>query len=519
MYKRQRTLSQSRQNEGLDAIFQIAQDLTSSLHSANRYGRLLAAICRVVPCDAACLFSVEGESLLPLAARGLSQTALSKKYRRSDHPRLDALVGSMQPIRFPSDSPLPDPFDGLVAGTPDALGRVHDCMGCALTEHDEVVGVLTLDAFDAGAFDQVDRKLLATLAALAAATLRTIALIGALEKKAERQSRIAKEIGRTRQNPLIGDSVALASVRHEVEMVAPTRLPLLISGETGVGKEVVAQLVHETSDRAGEPWVHLNCAALPENMAESELFGHTSGAFTGATRARPGKFEAADKGTLFLDEIGELTLPLQAKLLIVLQNGQLQRLGSERSTRVDVRVIAATNRDLLEEVRAGRFREDLFHRLSAFAIRVPPLRERREDIPALARHFVAEARKKLGIGPTSIESDGVSWLMEMPWPGNVRELQNAIIRAALRAAHGRTAGDPITIGERHFVYPRGTSERSLPPPSRGSTTLPLRERVKEFQRAQIRAALEEHQGSVAATARSLGMHRSNLHHLMRRLEV
>ena len=511
-------LSNTQQKAGLDAILQIARDLTGSLHSENRYGRLLAAICRVVPCDAACLLGVEGDVLVPLAARGLSRAALTKRYPRSSHPRLDALVGSLEPIRFPADSPLPDPFDGLVAGTPDALGKVHDCMGCALTERDEVVGVLTLDAFRAGTFDSVDRKLLATLAALAGATLRTISLVAALEKKAERNARIAQEIGRTPKNAFVGKSAALEGVRREVEMVAPTDLPLLITGETGVGKEVVAQLVHEHSRRTAEPWVHVNCAALPENLAESELFGHTSGAFTGASRARPGKFEAADRGTLFLDEIGELPLPLQAKLLIVLQNGQLQRVGSERTARVDVRIIAATNRDLALEVRSGRFREDLFHRISAFTIQVPPLRERRDDIRELGPHFAEVARRRLGIGPTSIESAGIAWLSEMPWPGNVRELQNAIIRAALRAAHEKPAGAPVSIGVRHFDAQR-TDVAGLGAQGSSFAGLPLRERVKEFQRSEISAALAEQEGAIAAAARSLGMHRSNLHHLMARLEM
>ncbi len=509
-------LLKSSSGEGLDAILQIARDLTSSLHCENRYGRLLAAICRVVPCDAACLMSVEGELLVPLAARGLSRAALTKHYPRTEHPRLDAILGSLEPIRFPKDSPLPDPFDGLVAGEPNALEKVHDCMGCVLTEHDEVVGVLTLDAFEAGSFDQVDRKVLATLAALAGATLRTIALVGALEKKADKQAGLVKEIGRTRGLTMIGGSSALSAVRQEMEMVAPTDLPVLISGETGVGKEVVAQLVHESSRRAGEPWVHVNCAALPESLAESELFGHASGAFTGASRARPGKFEAADKGTLFLDEIGELPLPLQAKLLIVLQNGQLQRVGSERSTRVDVRVVAATNRDLQEEVRGGRFREDLFHRLSAFAIRVPPLRERREDIPALAEHFAHEARRKLGIGPTRLELAALARLESMSWPGNVRELQNAIVRAALRASHRKVGGLPVVIGVRHLDG-LGDEMTESNTAAVEDLALPLRERVKEYQRTQIAAALDASDGSVARAARALGMHRSNLHHLMQRL--
>ena len=277
----QQDVARLQKPEARDAVLEIARDLTNSLHSENRYVRLLAAICRVVPCDAACLLRLEGDVLVPLAARGLSPSALRQQYPRGDHPRLDTLIGSLEPVRFPPDSPLPDPFDGLVAGAPGALGKVHDCMGCALVEGDEVVGVLTLDAFRAGSFDSVDRRLLATLAALAGATLRTLALLNALEEKAERKSRAVREIASTWQTPLIGAAGGLARVCHEVEVVAPSDMPLLITGETGVGKELVARLVHDSSSRAGEPLVHINCAALPENLAESELFGHVAGSFTG----------------------------------------------------------------------------------------------------------------------------------------------------------------------------------------------------------------------------------------------
>jgi anaerobic nitric oxide reductase transcription regulator len=204
-----------------------------------------------------------------------------------------------------------------------------------------------------------------------------------------------------------------------------------VTGETGVGKELVARHVHAGSRRREEAIIHVNCAALPESVAESELFGHVAGAFTGAVRDRAGKFEVADGGSLFLDEIGELPLSLQPKLLRALQQGEIQRIGSDRLHRVDVRIIAATNRDLISEVERGRFRADLYHRLAVYPIRVPALRERREDIPLLATHFADSTRRRLGLGPLRLGEDVRERLAAADWPGNVRELENVVNRAVL----------------------------------------------------------------------------------------
>lgn len=221
--------------------------------------------------------------------------------------------------------------------------------------------------------------------------------------------------------------------------MAGSDLNVLISGETGTGKELVAKAIHEGSPRAVNPLVYLNCAALPETVAESELFGHVKGAFTGAISNRSGKFEMADNGTLFLDEIGELSLALQAKLLRVLQYGDIQRVGDDRSLRVDVRVLAATNRDLREEVLAGNFRADLFHRLSVFPLSVPPLRERGEDVVLLAGYFCEQCRLRLGLSRVVLSPGARSHLLNYGWPGNVRELEHAIHRAVVlaRATRGR----------------------------------------------------------------------------------
>lgn len=264
----------------------------------------------------------------------------------------------------------------------------------------------------------------------------------------------------------------------------------------------------------------MNCAALPESIAESELFGHVAGAFTGATKDRAGKFEVAHGATLYLDEVGELPLAIQPKLLRALQQGEVQRIGSDRPHRVDVRVIAATNRDLAAEVERGRFRPDLYHRLAVYPVRVPPLRDRREDI-LLAAHFLATQRRRLGLGPLRFTEEAKGALERGDWPGNVRELENVVSRAVLRARGLRRDGDPVLIGIEHFEVPRASALEAAPEielaagiPRDGRT---LRERTEDFQRAEIRAALERQGGVWAAAARELGMHRSNFHHLAKRL--
>ncbi len=516
------TPSSKAQPEPLEVLLEIVGDLTASLGALDRYERLLSAVRRLVHYDAACLLRLQGDDLVPLAGHGLVPAALERPYPRNRHPRLDAILRSPAPVLFPHDSPLPDPFDGLLVADPHALERIHACLGCPLTSDGEVVGALTADALDHEAFDGLDERLLATLGALAGAALRTASLIEALERKAERGSRVARELQRSADETsgaaILGTSPAVSTLLSEIGVVAASDLPVLVTGETGVGKELVARHVHSGSRRKDEALIHVNCAALPESIAESELFGHVAGSFTGAVRDRAGKFEVADGGSLFLDEVGELPLSLQPKLLRALQQGEIQRIGSDRPHRVDVRVIAATNRDLAAEVARGRFRADLYHRLAVYPIRVPALRERREDIPLLATHFADAARRRLGIGPLRLSEEVREALAASEWPGNVRELENVVSRAVLRAAAGKPQGAPVSVGLANVdLAPSGA-----PPPAEvGAATVapsgPLREQVEEFQRGLIRDAVERHGGNHAAAARELGMHRANLHHLARRL--
>jgi anaerobic nitric oxide reductase transcription regulator len=512
----------------LSALLEISRDLTASLAAEDRYARLLGAVRSVIPCDAACLLRLSGDELVPLAGYGLSDEALVRTYPRAEHPRLDLILRSDDPVRFAPDSPLPDPFDGLLASDPRALEHIHACLGCALHDGGEVIGALTADALEPHAFDDLDERVLATLGALAGAAVRTSALIEALERRAERNGAVARALtedaSAARGGQLLGTSQAMQSLRKEIGLVARSDLAVLITGETGVGKELVAREVHAGSERAREPFIQVNCAALPASIAESELFGHVAGAFTGAATNRAGKFEIAEGGTLFLDEVGELPPSLQPKLLRALQQGEIQRVGSDAVRHVDVRVVAATNRDLDAAVAKGAFRGDLYHRLAVFPIHVPALRERRGDIALLAAHFLDMNRRRLGCGALRLSAAARERLAAAPWPGNVRELENVVSRGALRASSRARSGGAIVVdvddldleplaepSEASAVAPR----RALDAGSRDA--LPLRERVEAFQRSEVEAALDASGGSWAAAARRLGMHRSNLHRLATRL--
>jgi len=277
---------------------------------------------------------------------------------------------------------------------------------------------------------------------------------------------------------------------------------VLVSGESGTGKERIAEAIVRASRRATRPWVRFNCASLTPELAEAELFGHVRGAFTGATRARPGLFGEADGGTILLDEVGELPLELQPRLLRALQDGEIRAVGEERPRRVDVRVIAATHRDLEALVRAGLFREDLYYRLHVVHLRVPPLRERPEDVPALARHFVALFCERFGVGPFTVPDAVVDRLRTLYWRGNVRELENAMERwVALSPPEGL---DPALL-----PGPAGAEAEAGPP-------LSLRERVEAYERGLVVEALRGAGGNRSETARRLGISRVTLHDKLRK---
>jgi two-component system, NtrC family, nitrogen regulation response regulator NtrX len=313
-----------------------------------------------------------------------------------------------------------------------------------------------------------------------------------------------------RHQTMVGESYSLRQLREQVAMAAPTNGRVLIYGENGTGKELVAKTIHALSRRRLGPFVEVNCAAIPEELIESELFGHVRGAFTGAVADRRGKFEVADGGTIFLDEIGDMSLKTQAKVLRVLQEQTLEPVGGGGKTiKVDVRVLAATNKDLQNtEIRLGRFREDLFFRLNVIPIYVPPLRERQEDIPLLAEHFMAEFAREYGRRIKSFESGALAALQRYPWPGNVRELRNVIERLMIMVP-----GDAISAMDLSFLDPSGLTRPAIAEVPAERMT--LHEARDQFERDLILRTLDEQKGNMSRTAEVLGVERSNLYRKMK----
>jgi two-component system nitrogen regulation response regulator NtrX len=296
---------------------------------------------------------------------------------------------------------------------------------------------------------------------------------------------------------LLGGSPAMSRLKAEIQRVAPTDARVLIMGENGTGKELVARAIQRLSQRADAPLVEVNCAAIPEELIESELFGHAKGSFTGATEDRRGKFEEADQATLFLDEVGDMSPKTQAKVLRALQEGRFTRVGSTKAIASDARVLSATNKDLQAEIARGAFREDLYFRLAVVPIRVPPLRERVEDIPELARHFLELASARFGRRPKRLAPDAIPALMAHRWPGNVRELKNLIERLMILAPRDEIAAEDLP-----FV----ASEAAAIPPDAS-----LKDARDDFERRYILAALRRHRGNVTRAAETLDLERSNLY--------
>jgi anaerobic nitric oxide reductase transcription regulator len=510
-----RTTTRRRHHNDLLAVRSIALDLAASLGASDRYQRLVDAVVRVIPADSAALLRLDGGAVVPLATHGLVPEAMARTFIIAEHPRIAQILQRDEPVRF-GDSPLPDPFDGLILHDRFSVTRVHACMGRRLQIEGATIGILVVDAVDPRAFDAIADEVIDTIAALGAAAIRTAGLVAALERDAARCELVTRQLVRDAElgrGQMLGTSPAMRALREEIALSARTDLAVLITGETGVGKELVAASIHAGSARAERPLIHVNCAALPESIAESELFGHVRGSFTGAIDHRAGKFEVADGGTLFLDEIGELPLAIQPKLLRVLQSGEIQRVGSDRGVVVDVRVVAATNRDLSVEVAAGRFRPDLFHRLNVYPVSVPPLRARADDVAVLAGHFLDQARLRLGLGPLTLTGAARAALYAHDWPGNVRELEHTLIRAALRAAGGSRHA-PVVIDAVHLGLAPVASTADVASELDG---LPLDEAIDAFKRRRIQAAVAAAGGNWSHAARRLGLDRGNLHRTAHRL--
>jgi DNA-binding NtrC family response regulator len=363
--------------------------------------------------------------------------------------------------------------------------RPHGAQVIMITAHASVA--TAVEAMRHGAFDYIEKPFQADeLEALVNRAIEN----GRMLDRAPAAPALAREMS----SAMIGDSRPMRELRRRVVQVARTVETVLVVGESGTGKELVARSIHAQSDRAGAPLVSLNCPVLSAHLMESELFGHERGAFTGADASRTGRFELADGGTILLDEISEIDLPLQAKLLRVLQEKAFERVGSSKTVRVDARVIATSNRNLKDEIAAGRFREDLYYRLAVVPLAVPPLRERREDVPALVEHFLARAAERLRREPCAVSGAASELLASYHWPGNVRELENIITRASVLDTGGRIEADQI----RDWLAPAGQRGDQCP-------SVPVGISIDEMERRLIESTLARFGGHRAKTAEALGI--------------
>jgi len=356
---------------------------------------------------------------------------------------------------------------------------------------------LAVKATRTGAYDFLEKPL----------SLERVLLVAnrALEKRTLERENKALRQDLTKRWRLVGKSPKMNQLLEQMDMVAKGNSRVLILGESGSGKELVAHVLHEKSSRADRPFIEMNCAAIPQELIESELFGHEKGSFTGAFERKKGKFELADNGTLFLDEIGDMSLVTQAKVLRVIETQEFQRVGGSRNIKVDVRIISATNKDLIEEVNKGNFREDLLYRLNVIPIMVPPLRERRDDIPALVEYFLDYFAMECGQRPKKITADGLAMIVAYEWPGNIRELRNVIERLVIMTPSNTITAKNIIIGgparSDYFAFQT------------------LREARDSFEKDFIIKKLEENSWNISKTADILDIERSNLHRKIKAYDI
>jgi Nif-specific regulatory protein len=396
--------------------------------------------------------------------------------------------------------------------------QIQSTIGVPLWKGDDILGVIQVDNRSAPAMlAQDDVEVLTVLAANASLAIESAKLIKRLvaaEDRLHKENAFLKSREEKRQNgekPILGKSAAIEALLGQLDKVVQTRVTVLIEGETGTGKELIATALHYRSKRRDKLFVTQNCAAVPENLLESELFGHRRGAFTGATEDKKGLFEIADGGTLFLDEVTEMPLSLQSKLLRALQEGEVRPLGATAPKQVNVRIVAASNRNLEKEVAAGRFREDLYYRLKVFPLRVPPLRERREDVPILAAAFLNRYASEFQKGVGGLTQQATELLMAYDWPGNVRELQNEMQRVVIEVDdNGFVTKEHLSPRIRHV---EGVIERAIT--AKGT----LRETMDSVEKYVLLEALRDHNHNKTSTAKTLGITREGLHKKLRQLGI
>lgn len=486
----------ARANRDLQALLRIGKTLHEIRATEPLARRLVELALETVPAERAALLLLDPTGALPVSfaldRQGSTETfAVSRTLIERVVAERTALLSN----------------DVLHSGGWDTAksvqaARLQSLLAAPLTGSESTLGVLYLDTRDlAVRFDERHLELVTALAGIAAAALTNVRHIERLEDEKLR-------LDETLDAGMVGESARMREVQRLLARVARTDSTVLLRGESGTGKEVAARTLHRGSPRAGKPFVAINCASLSETLLESELFGHERGAFTGAVERRTGKIEAAQGGTLFLDEIGEIPPSLQARLLRVLQEREFERVGSTRPIKADVRLIAATNRDLEKAIRENTFREDLYYRLNVISVALPSLRERREDVPLLASHFAALFGKKLGRHVTGFTPEARACLLRYGWPGNVRELANAIERA-------------VVLGEGELIHPEDLPETLLESAPTASRTEPLgkyHDTVNDFKKRLILEAIDQ-AGNIARAAELLDLNPTYLHRLIRNFDL
>src|SRR6201991_972101 len=514
--------SEQRQHTLLEINNAIITNLTRDALFASAY----EAIRRVVSFDRAAflLYQPESYTLKLLSLDGLTESDFFRVGKEYDlrESRISAWVLENQKVATRGD--LKHEQESANEKRLVAEGIQSYCV-VPLVAMGKSIGTFAIWSETAKRYTEADVELLMEVAnqvALAIANMKSYEEIASLKARLEKENVYLQEEIRCEHNfeEIVGDSPALLALLRQVDQVAPTDSTVLIYGETGTGKELIARAIHDRSDRKNRPLVKVNCSAISAGLVESELFGHAKGAFTGAFERRIGRFELADGGTVFLDEVGELPLETQVKLLRVLQEREFEPVGSNRSVRVDVRIICATNRNLEEAIAAGTFRSDLYYRLNVFPLEVPPLRERRADIDQLAKFFVSRFARKLGKNITGISEATTEKLLSYSWPGNIRELQNVIERALILAS-----GPTLDLENDLASIP--TSQVSDEPPLEVEAVLPYADEpplktLQEVERAHILAVLQQTHGVIEGSngaAKTLGMHPNTLRHRMEKLGI
>jgi transcriptional regulator with GAF, ATPase, and Fis domain len=490
----------SRLGRNLNALLKISRVVHSIPDLDQLQAQILELIFEVVPAErGAILLDGKGNDKFS------SQFARPEPKKRGEPIRVSRTVTRQVMDQGVAILGADVPGTGGLSGVESLLSfQVRSLLCVPLTVFQKVIGCIYLDTTSPGThFERDHLELVAGIAGISAVALENARRLLWLEQE---NLRLATEINL--QHNMVGESTAMKEVYRFLSRVAPTDATVLVGGESGTGKELVARAIHRNSPRAGRPFVTINCAAIPEGLLESELFGYERGAFTGAAGQKKGRLEMADGGVVFLDEIGELAPALQVKLLRALQEREVERLGGSRPVAIDIRLIAATNKDLAAAVKARTFREDLYYRLNVVSLVVPALRERRQDIPVLAEYFVAKFAAKCKVKPKRISPEAMAGLMNYEWPGNVRELENAIERA-------------LVLGVSDTVSPE-----DLPAPLQKKDSAPGGQEEAKYHLAVTRlkkhlilSALAEAKGNYTEAARILGVHPNYLHRLVRNLKL